>query len=71
MSRRAKPGRKAHSLPLAASAEVPRLVIVAGLETPSGGPVLALASGNARRPVLRALGSFASLAAARLEGGAA
>ena len=55
----------------AASPDTPRLVIVPGLETPSGGPVLALATGHPRRPVLTALVSFASLAAQRAEGGAA
>lgn len=57
--------------PLAASAEPPRLVIIPGLETPSGGPVLALATGHPRRPVLTAVASFAALAAPRAQGGAA
>lgn len=56
---------------LAALGDVPRLVLLDGLQTPSGGPVLAMATGPARRPVLTALVSFASLAASRVEGGAA
>lgn len=71
MSRRTKPARKPSRGPLAAPAETPRYVILPGLETPSGGPVLALATGHPRRPMLRALASFASLAAPRAEGGAA
>lgn len=71
MSRRTTTARKPDSGPLAAPAETPRYVILPGLETPSGGPVLALASGTARRPVLHALVSFASLAASSAEGGAA
>jgi len=71
MSHRTHPGQKPHSTTLAAPAETPRLVIVPGLETPSGGPVLAWATGHPRRPVLTALATFASLAAQRAEGGAA
>lgn len=71
MSRRNTTARKPDSAPLAAPAEPPRYVILPGLETPSGGPVLALATGHPRRPVLTALVSFASLAASRAEGGAA
>ena len=71
MNRATKPARKPSGGPLATPAETQRLVIIPGLETPSGGPVLALATGHARRPVLRALVSFASLAASRAEGGAA
>lgn len=56
---------------LAALDDVPRLVIVHGLQTPCGGPVLARATGHARRPVLTALVSFATLAAQHVEGGAA
>lgn len=63
--------KRAHSAPLVASSDTPRLVILAGLETPSGEPVMALASGTARRPVLTALATFAALAAQRAEGGAA
>ena len=70
MSRRVKPARKPSGGPLAAPTEPPRLVIIPGLETPSGGPVLALATGHPRRPLLRALASFSSLAAPRAEGGA-
>lgn len=70
MSRRPMP-RKPAGAPLAAPAETPRYVILPGLQTPSGGPVLAVARGTARRPVLHALVSFASLAASRGEGGAA
>lgn len=62
---------KPRPTPLAASAEPPRLVILPGLETPSGGPVLALATGHPRRPLLTALATFATLAAQRAEGGAA
>jgi len=50
--------------------DVPRLVLLDGLQTPSGGPVIAVATGPARRPVLTALVSFATLAAPRVEGGA-
>ena len=57
--------------PLAASAAPARLVIIPGLETPSGGPVLALETGHPRRPVLTALMSRAALAAQPLLGGAA
>ena len=71
MSRRTKPARKPSGGPLAAPVETPRYVMLPGLETPSGGPVLALATGHPRRPMLRALASFASLAAPRAEGGAA
>ena len=71
MSRRAKPRQSPARMPLTASAEPVRLIILPGLETPSGGPVLALATGHPRRPVLVALASFASLAAQRVKGGAA
>ena len=57
--------------PLAASAAPARLVIIPGLETPSGGPVLALETGHPRRPVLTALSTRAALAAQPLLGGAA
>ena len=57
--------------PLAAWAAPPRLVIIPGLETPSGGPVLALETGYPRRPVLTALTSRAALAAQPAQGGAA
>jgi hypothetical protein len=71
IGRRSNPREKAKSAPLSASAEPVRLVIVPGLETPSGGPVWAMATGHPRRPVLTALVSFAALAAPRAEGGAA
>jgi len=64
-------GQKPHGATLASSADTMRLVIIPGLETPSGDPVLAWATGHPRRPVLTVLGSFASLAAHRAEGGAA
>lgn len=64
-----KRGARAYSAPLTASAEPPRLVIIPGLETPSGGPVLALATGHPRRPVLTALMSRAALAAQPAHGG--
>ena len=57
--------------PHAASAEPPRLVILPGLETRSGGPVFARATGHPRRPMLTALATFAALVAQRAEGGAA
>ncbi len=70
MSRATSPGKPAGAA-LTASDDVPRLVIVHGLQTPCGGPVLACATGPARRPVLTALVSFATLAAPHVEGGAA
>ena len=66
-----KPARKPCRKPLTALAETARYVMLPGLVTPSGGPVLALATGHPRRPVLTALISFASLAALRADGGAA
>lgn len=48
-----------------------RLVLVPGLETASGAPVVARLTGSQRQPVLRAMVSFAALAAARDDGGAA
>lgn len=42
-----------------------RLVIVPGLQNALGGPVLAWAGGTSRRPVLKALATFAALAAQR------
>ena len=48
-----------------------RLVLVPGLETAAGAPVMARLTGSQRRPVLKALATFAALAAARDDGGAA
>ncbi|MCW8086610.1 hypothetical protein [Sabulicella glaciei] len=50
--------------PLAASEEPARRVLLPGLETPSGGPVEALATGHPRRPVLHVLGGLGALLAA-------
>ncbi len=63
--------RKPAGGPLTPLGDVPRLVLLEGLQTPSGGPVIAVATGPARRPVLTALVSFATLAAQHVEGGAA
>ena len=71
MSRIHKTSQKPVNAPLVALGDVPRLVIVPGLETPLGGPVLAWATGHPRRPVLTALVSFACLAGQGVEGGAA
>ena len=68
-SKRNRPTR-AHSASLRALDDVPRLVIVHGLETASGDPVLARVMGHARRPMLTALASFASLAGHQGDGGA-
>lgn len=57
--------------PHAAAGEPARLVIVPGLQTALGGPVLGLAGGSSRRPVLRALATFAALATQRGDEGAA
>lgn len=54
-----------------AALEPGRLVLVPGLETASGAPVVARLTGSQRQPVLRAMVSFAALAAARDDGGAA
>lgn len=64
-----KRGAHAHSAPLTASAEPPRPVIIPGLKTPSGGAVLALATGHPRRPVQTALMSRAALGAQPAHGG--
>ncbi|WP_431301677.1 hypothetical protein [Sediminicoccus sp. BL-A-41-H5] len=71
MSRRKNSPKKPAGSPLVPLGDAPRLVLLEGLHTPSGGPVVAVATGPARRPVLTALVSFASLAAPRVDGGAA
>jgi hypothetical protein len=50
--------------PLAASAEPERLVQVPGLYDAQGEPVLAVATGSSRRPLLRAFASTAAALAA-------
>jgi hypothetical protein len=58
--------------PLAASAEPERLVKVPGLLDAQGEPVLAVATGSSRRPLLRAFASStAALVALRTAGGLA
>lgn len=71
MTRRPHSPEKPTGSPLAPLNDAPRLVLLDGLQTATGAPVLALASGTARRPVLTALVSFATLAAPHVEGGAA
>ena len=63
----AQPARAA----LAASEEPPRRILLAGIETASGAPLQALATGSRHRPVVRAFASLATLAAQHREGGAA
>ncbi len=60
---RKRPARPVRA-PLTPCAPLPRLVLLPGLETATGGPVLALATGSARRPVVRAMIGFGALVAA-------
>lgn len=75
MSRRPNPRQKTARTPLTASAERPRLAVLPGLENAAGEPLIAVATGSPRRPVLRMfVGMAAALAALRamgVEGGAA
>ncbi|WP_207541179.1 hypothetical protein [Sabulicella rubraurantiaca] len=57
--------------PLAPSRQQARLVLLPGLETASGAPVMALATGNPRSPVVRALIGFGALVAASAARGGA
>ena len=71
MTRRGNRPDKPATAPHGPLDDAARLVIVPGLQNALGGPVLAWAGGSARRPVLKALATFAALAAAREDGGAA
>lgn len=56
--------------PQKAAEEPRRLCIVHGLESPSGGPVLAVATGHPRRQAMRVVASIGAALAALSEGGA-
>ena len=71
MSGRCKRPEKATTAPHGPAGDTARLVIVSGLQNALGGPVLAWAGGSSRRPVLKALATFAALAAQRGDEGAA
>lgn len=64
MSRLRKRPTPPRRQPMAISEEPPRRVILP-IETPDGAPVMGWAAGSRRRPVIRALVSFAALAAGR------
>jgi hypothetical protein len=74
MSRRPNLRQKPATTPLTAAAERPRLTLLPGLEDASGEPLVAIATGHPRRPVLRMfVGMAAALAELRamgVEGGA-
>jgi hypothetical protein len=71
MTGRCKRPEKGTTAPHGPAGDAARLVIVPGLQTALGGPVLGLAGGSSRRPVLRALATFAALATQRGDEGAA